>query len=105
MSSRIIRNPQAKRDVVELGDYIAQNSITAADRFVEAVEKSLELLLAMPEIGHPWETEVPRYAGLRWWAVKGFRNHLIFYRPVSEGIDVLRVLHGGRDLENLFSEE
>lgn len=104
MTARIVRTPQAKRDIVELGDFIGQNSISAADRFIRAVEKSLELLLAMPQIGRPWETDRPHCAGIRWWIVKGFRTHLIFYRPVSEGIEVLRVVYGARDLGSLFTD-
>jgi toxin ParE1/3/4 len=104
MSARIIRTPQARRDLIELGDYIAANNISAAERFLEAVDKALEFLGAMPEIGHPWETENPRYAGIRWWIIKGFRNHLIFYRPIGEGIEVLRVVYGSRDLDTLFAD-
>ncbi len=37
------------------------------------------------------------------WPVKGFENFLIFY-TISEGsIDVIRVLHGSRDIESVFS--
>lgn len=104
MSARIIRTPQARRDVIELGEYIAFNNISAAERFLEAVDRALELLGAMPELGTPWETDHPRYAGIRWWIIKGFRNHLIFYRPISEGIEVVRVVYGARDLGSLFTE-
>jgi len=41
-------------------------------------------------------------SGVRSWTVTGFENYLIFYRPVEGGIEILRVVHGARDLENLF---
>ena len=39
--------------------------------------------------------------GLRRWRVRGFENFLIFYRPIDDGIEVLRVLHGQRDRETI----
>ncbi|MEX1025024.1 MAG: type II toxin-antitoxin system RelE/ParE family toxin [Planctomycetota bacterium] len=43
-------------------------------------------------------------AGLRSFPVKGFDKHLIFYRSTEHGIEVLRVLHGARDLGTIFEE-
>lgn len=34
----------------------------------------------------------------------GFEKHLIFHRPIPEGIEVVRVLHGAPDLAGLFDE-
>lgn len=33
------------------------------------------------------------------------RKHLIFYEPYSERIEILRVVHGFQDLEELFDKE
>jgi plasmid stabilization system protein ParE len=41
---------------------------------------------------------------VRSWRVSGFRNYLIFYRIVPEGVQVLHVYHGARDLDALFEE-
>jgi toxin ParE1/3/4 len=30
-------------------------------------------------------------------------NYVIFYREVSEGIEIIRVLHGARDIEGIIS--
>jgi toxin ParE1/3/4 len=37
--------------------------------------------------------------------MSGFRNHLIFYRPIDDGIEIVRVLHGARDWQNLLELE
>ena len=42
---------------------------------------------------------------MRSWAVSGFENYLIFYRPQSEGIEVVRFVHGARDIPSLLDEE
>ena len=39
------------------------------------------------------------------WRVRGFDNDLIFYQPLAQGIDVLRVVYATRDLPGLFLSE
>jgi toxin ParE1/3/4 len=102
MSQLIKRRPQARRDLVELADHIAKNSLPASDRFLEAAEKAFALLASMPEMGGLWETNNPTFAGLRVWSIRGFEKYLIFYRPIEDGIEVLRVLHGSQDIASIF---
>ncbi len=59
----------------------------------------------MPGIGERRESRNPRLHGLRIWRVEGFENHLIFYRPADDGIEIVRVLHGARDIDRIFAEE
>jgi toxin ParE1/3/4 len=42
---------------------------------------------------------------MRRWRVRGFENYLIFYQPLAQGIDVLRVVYGTRDLPGLLMDE
>jgi len=56
-------------------------------------------------MGKTREVRNPRLSGLRQWRVKGFESYLIFYRPIPEGIEVLRVLHGARDIDRILDEE
>jgi hypothetical protein len=37
--------------------------------------------------------------------VKGFESYLVFYLPHQNGIDMIRVIHGARDIESLFARE
>jgi plasmid stabilization system protein ParE len=41
---------------------------------------------------------------VRMWRISGFPNHLIFYRPHQDRIEVVRVLHTKRDIESLFTD-
>jgi toxin ParE1/3/4 len=59
----------------------------------------------MPSIGSPREFRSRRLRNIRMWPVKGFEEHLIFYRENDDGIEVIRVLHGKRDIEDIFSDE
>jgi toxin ParE1/3/4 len=59
-------------------------------------------LAPTPGIGRLREFEVQQLRELRSFPVDGFRNFLLFYIPTAEGIQVLRILHGARDLESEF---
>ncbi len=39
------------------------------------------------------------------WLNSVSQNYLIFYRAASEGVEIVRVLHGARDLDALFSDD
>ena len=94
--------PRAQADMISLRDHIAQDSPRAAQRFYHAAENAIQSLAAMPEMGGKCEFDSPAMADLRVWSVRKFEKYLIFYRPVEAGIEVVRVLHGARDLEQLF---
>jgi toxin ParE1/3/4 len=98
----VTRKPEVWRDLVELADYLAEQNPELADRFIDAAEATFHYLVESPDVGNPCHFESPEAAGIRRWHVKGFPNHLIFYRPIGDGIDVVRVLHAARDIESLF---
>jgi toxin ParE1/3/4 len=75
------------------------------DKFLYASEEAFRDLAAMPEMGSPREFKNSSLKALRMWSVLGFRKHLIFYLPKEDGIEVIRVLHGSRDLVALFEED
>ena len=105
---RVVRHPRAVLDLVELADFIAmRTSLDAADRFVPDAEKTIELLSRMPGLGTRWESGHPRLADLRFYPVTRFPNHLVFYRPLKDGLELVRVFYGARDIASLleFEEE
>ena len=56
----------------------------------------------MPRIGPKCEVANPALADLRWFRVKDSKNYLIFYREIDNGIEVIRVLHGARDIDSIL---
>ena len=40
--------------------------------------------------------------GVRKWSMKKFRQHVIFYKKYGEGILIVRIIHGNRDIPNLL---
>jgi len=68
----------------------------AADRFLDALEATCELLEQHPLIGR---SRPELGEDLRSFPVG---NYLIFYVPASDGIAIARVIYGGRDLPTVF---
>jgi plasmid stabilization system protein ParE len=104
---RAVKHPAALKDILDHADYLAeQASLAVATRFVKATEQTISRLATMPRVGSLWDSEHPRLADMRFSPIGKFRNHLVFYRPISGGgVEVVRVLHGAQDIDAIFDEE
>ena len=49
MGTTITKTPQARRDLLELADYIARDTLDTAERFLDAAEAAFHLLASAPE--------------------------------------------------------
>ena len=70
-----------------------------------AAESTLELLATQPESGRVCWAGRQELQRLRQFPVTGFEKILLFYLPLRDGIDLLRVVHGRRDLETVLGGE
>lgn len=105
MDDNIGIRPQARLDVVELAAYIGKENLKVADRFLDSCEATFQLLLESPQMGAIYPTKNPRLVDLRVFRVKGFPNHLAFYFERANGVEIVRVVHGARDLDALLQDE
>lgn len=105
MSGVVRRLPVARREILGIYANLAVSSDELADRFLISVEETIERVSSMPGIGAPWESKHPQLAGIRCVSVDDFPNHLIFYRPIDGGIELLRVIHGKRELPRVLGED
>ncbi len=103
--TRITKRPAAKRDLIEQADFIAQDNLEAALRFLDAAEKTFTQLAKFPRIGKSRKVKSLVFANVRQFPITDFEKYLVFYRPIKGGIEVLRVLHGARDLKLILGEE
>lgn len=92
----IQRTAQAEEDLIEIWIYIAQDNPRAADRVLDEIEQRFFALVENPLMGRLRPDIAPE---LRYFVVG---NYLILYRTISDGIQIVRVVHGARDLPNLF---
>jgi toxin ParE1/3/4 len=105
MTSLVRRTDRALQDLNELAEFIQRDSPDTAIRFLGAAEDTFQRLAMMPDLGQRQAFGRPRLADLRAWQVRGFKNYVIFYRPVAHGIEVVRVLHAARDIGAIFDDE
>jgi toxin ParE1/3/4 len=96
---RVTRRPLAAADISEVWDYIADDSLVAADRWVDRLDKQFGLLATQPLMGRARDELAPGVRSLP------FGRYVIFYAPLDDGIDVVRVLHGARDIDAVFGDE
>jgi toxin ParE1/3/4 len=105
MSRDIIQRAEAQEDLADAFAYIGQDSLDAALRFIRAAEKTFQQLAIMPGIGERFPSGRPELAEVRRIGISGFRKYQIYYRPIDNGIEILRVLHGARDAERIFKTD
>jgi toxin ParE1/3/4 len=103
MTGRYHVRPAADRDMDDQAAYLmAEASLDTALRFYDAASVTFGKVASVPGIGEQWPSANPRLAGLRVWRIEGFENHLVFYRPTDDGIDIIRVIHAARDIDRVL---
>lgn len=93
---RVDRAPQATEDEREIFLTIAEDSPSAAERFLTSVYDAENRLAEFPELG---KLRVSFGPGVRTWTVEPY---LIFYTVDADAVVILRILHGARDLDDLI---
>lgn len=105
MSGRVIWRAVAEEDLTEAYWFIAADSPEAAERLLDAVGNAALLLLKNPLAGSPRTFRSPRAKGIRSWALRDFPHYLFFYRVAGEDLEIVRFLHGARDLPRVLDED
>ncbi|MDQ6434738.1 type II toxin-antitoxin system RelE/ParE family toxin [Mesorhizobium sp. LHD-90] len=94
MSFRL--HPEAKADIKAITHYIAKDNRRAAEGWFEEVYERCRRIGEMPRMG------VARFdirPGLR---SLPFGNYLILYGEIEGGVEIIRVVHGARQWEDLL---
>lgn len=94
---KLIFTDAAEEELEAIGDYIARDNPDRALSFVRELRKDCVLLTTMPK-RHPLLSR-HRASGIRR-RVHG--NYLIFYRIEPDAVQVLHILHGARDYEQIL---
>src|SRR5258708_25163305 len=96
---RFVLTKPAERDLDEIKNYLVEKAGPAiARRVMKDIRSGLVLLGSEPGVGHVREdlTSQP----VKFWPVY---SYLIVYDPETEPIQILRVLHGMRDVEEILN--
>jgi toxin ParE1/3/4 len=101
---RLVFSDASIADILEQAEwYSAQTGRPLAQRWQKAVVTAISRILSRPATGAPCKFRSPALRDVRRARISGFPKHLLFYRFDDDEVFVLRVVHGARDLERLFS--
>ncbi len=89
---------RAEEDLIDIWTYIAADNPAAADRVLDRIEDVFSRVAANPQLG-PARPDLAD--GLRY-SVSG--SYVVLFRQVGAAIEIVRVVHGARDLPNLFRD-
>lgn len=95
--SGYVLSEAADLDLDDIWEYIAQDSIDAADRWIGKLFDAFETLARNPEIGHT-RRDLTEYPVL-FWPVSAY---LIIYRRQDDRIEIVAVTQGSRDIPSFL---
>jgi toxin ParE1/3/4 len=96
---KLIVAPEAQEELREIEEYIALDNPQAAVDFVRRLTERFAELTEFPGSGRKRDDIRPGYRGV------SVKDYLIFYRVSGEVVEVMHVLHGRRDLPEVFKRE
>jgi toxin ParE1/3/4 len=97
--AEIRHSPQSEADLEAILEYLHQNQPALAERFATAFYEKGQMLARFPEMGRLRPELAPN---LRSTLV---HPYVLFYRVEGETVQIVRILHGKRDLRRIIQEE
>lgn len=98
----IIVRSRARDDMAGIFARIAPHNLEAALRVNDAIEHAIAFLGEHPGAGPSCESTRPGTEDFRFWPLKKYTDYLVIYRPTTDGIDVVRVVHGALDMHRVL---
>jgi toxin ParE1/3/4 len=86
-------------DLDEICDYLGSRSVNAASKLFDQIRQKAKLVASFPHTGKSYEDLIP---GLRGFIVD---DYIVFYVRNGDGIEILRVISGYRDLRSVFEQD
>ena len=88
---------RAESDLFAIWAYIARDSLDAADRLEAAIYSACVFLAEFPLSGQVRSdlTKLP----VRFWTVVKYPRYVIVYHPATNPLEILRILHGARNIK------
>jgi plasmid stabilization system protein ParE len=93
--------PQALDDLSDVWVFIARDNLEAADRVEQAVYQACELIATAPLAGSV-RGDLTAFP-VRFWTVQPYTNYLIVYDPKTSPVQIIRILHGARNLPSILT--
>ncbi|HXG82471.1 MAG TPA: type II toxin-antitoxin system RelE/ParE family toxin [Pyrinomonadaceae bacterium] len=90
--------PLAESDLEEIFVYMAGNNPDSAAGFLRDLGQKFELLAENPTLGrarHDYFVELRSFP---------HKKYVIFYFPIKDGVEIYRIVHSARNIEDLFED-
>ena len=97
MNNKFSLSAKAEQDIRDIWLYIAQDSISSAEKIADQLEEAFLMLSTHPSIGAKRHDllDIP----VRFWVI---HNYFIIYNPDTNPLQILRVISSFRDIKNTF---
>lgn len=89
-------SPLAESDLENIWGYFSEYSLESAKQIIREFGQKFDLLSENSKLGRSCDEFI---LNLRSFPHK---KYIIFYFPIENGIEVFRILHGAREIEDLF---
>jgi toxin ParE1/3/4 len=100
MKRQLRLTEQAQQDLRGIWRGLAEfSSLESADRVIQTIQKKFKVLVQFPSSGRAREE---LELGLRSFPA---REYMIFYRIGEAQVEIVRIIHGRRDIEAIFTDE
>ena len=90
--------PEAGEDIKGIWSFIVRDSVEAAAKVREDIRDNCRRLARHPYMGHRRDDLTSRKDVLFW----PVYSYLIIYRPHTKPLEILRILHGKRNIKNIL---
>jgi plasmid stabilization system protein ParE len=94
--------PRELDDLSDIWEFIAEDNESAANRVESAILSACESLARHPMLGSKRSEITP--LPVRFLTVARFPSFIVVYRPDTEPLQVVAVLHGKRDIKTLLQD-
>ena len=98
MTARYVLTLQAKKDLADIGNYIAEQSgLEPAEHVLGQLREAFRFLVEQPGVGHIRE-DLADDPAVRFW---GVYSYLIAFVPGERPLPVVSVVHGSRNPDEI----
>lgn len=94
--------PLARADIFDIWTHIADHNQDAADRVEQAIFDACAFVAEAPMRGHFRPDLTSR--SVRFWTLTRYPNYIIVYRPETNPLQVVALLHGKRDAQRVLKQ-
>ena|SRR5438132_825703 len=95
----VVRTDQAETDLAEILDYVEERNPQAAEQLARAIDERCTLLSQLPLLGRMRQELGP---GLRSVVIE---QYVLFYRVTATAVEILRIVHGKRDIDAIMKTD